>query len=130
VQQPAAGKANDIFTPIKDKGTIGSADNGAYTFTADDGAATRANGYAMAGDGFANNWRNNNLLNGETFAGNTAGLWLLDGLKNEVLAPNLVKLDLANGTLSISPVPEPSTYALFIAGLTVAGVVARRRRAA
>ena len=30
--------------------------------------------------------------------------------------------------LSVSPVPEPSTYALMLAGLGVLGFVARRRR--
>lgn len=35
-----------------------------------------------------------------------------------------------SGSFSGQPVPEPSTYALMIAGLAVAGVAARRRKAA
>jgi hypothetical protein len=31
-------------------------------------------------------------------------------------------------TSEVSPIPEPSTYALFAAGIGVVGVVARRRR--
>ena len=131
IQQPA--NSNDIFTPIANRGTIASADNGAYTFTAADGIASRANGYAMAGDGFANEWRNNNLLKGETLADVQTGLWILDGLAKERLLGTL-DLDVANGTLTyniaLAPaVPEPSTYALVIAGLAIAGAAARRKKA-
>lgn len=118
----------DIFSPINGKGTHGSAANGAYTFTSADGATTRANGYAMADDGFAYNWRTGNLLNGETFAGTEATLWVLDGLAKERKF-NTVNLNVAGGQLVMGAVPEPSTYALMFAGLVVAGVVARRRAA-
>jgi len=137
LQAIAGGKANDIFFPIATRGTIASADNGAYTFTAADGNATRANGYAMAGDAFGNNWRNNNLLNGETFAGTAAALWLVDGLAKETKALYTVNLDVAKGqlvygtpTVVVTPeVPEPTTYALLVTGLAVVGAAARRRRA-
>lgn len=137
LQQVAGNGSNDIFTPLQSpvtgfKGTIGSADNGAYTFTADDGAATRANGYAMAGDGFGNNWRNNNKLQGETFAGNAAALWLVDGLAKETKALYTVSLNVADGQLvygTVPSVPEPSTYAMLVAGLAMVGALARRRRA-
>ena len=125
----------DIFTPIATKGTIGSADNGAYTFTAADGATTRDNGYMMADDGFSSNWRLSNKLGGTVDAGVTNGLWLADGgtAGNERLLGR-VTFSTANGTLTYtnvvtSNVPEPSTYALALMGLVVAGVAARRRRA-
>ena len=138
VQAIAAGKANDIFAPITNKGTIGSADNGAYTFTTADGAASRANGYAMAGDAFGNEWRSANSLVGETLASKTTALYAVDGAGKRIqLGANtpgkgLVQLDVATGTLSytVSAVPEPSTYAMLVAGLVVAGAAARRRRAA
>jgi PEP-CTERM motif len=150
----AAGKPNDIFTPqngqtvgstvFPAKGTHGTAANGAYTFTPADGATTRANGYAMAGDGFGNEWRSANVLQGETLVGNTTGLYMVDGAAKKLRlgagtpGNGLVSLNAATGTLSymgstmpVTPaIPEPSTYALAIAGLAIAGVAARRRRAA
>jgi len=122
--------SNDIFTPIATKGTIGSADNGAYTFTSADGATTRGNGYVMAGDGFASNWRLGNKLGGTVDAGVENGLWLADTSGAEQLLGRIT-FSAANGTLTyVTPaVPEPSTYAMALLGLAVAGVAARRRRA-
>ncbi len=127
------GKTNDIFTPIANKGTNASVANGAYTFTTADGAATRANGYAMAGDGFGNEWRSNNVLQGETLVANTTGLWMVNG--NTIPAKYKigdVTLNAQTGvlTLATAPIPEPTTYALLITGLAVVGAAARRRRAA
>lgn len=127
----------DIFAPIANKGTIGSAANGAYTFTPAEGATTRANGYAMAGDGFGNEWRSFNVLQGETLASNTTALYVVDGAAKKIqlgattAGKGVVELDVATGTLSysVSAVPEPSSYAMMIAGLAVAGAIARRRRA-
>lgn len=134
LQQIAGGKSNDIFTPIANKGTIASAANGAYTFTAADGATTRANGYAMAGDAFGNEWRSNNVLNGETFASSTASLYVVDGLAKKFQLGGTLSLNATTGVLalttSVTPsVPEPTTYALLVSGLVVVGAMARRRRA-
>lgn len=124
----AGGKANDIFTPIANKGTIASAANGAYTFTAADGATTRANGYAMAGDGFANEWRTANQLQGETNASSFTSLYIVDGAGKKFELEGTLSLSAANGTLTLA-VPEPTTYALLVTGLAVVGAAARRRRA-
>lgn len=138
LQNIAGGQPNDIFQPIANKGTIGSVANGAYTFTTADGAALRANGYAMAGDAFGNEWRSNNVLFGETLASKTTALYVVDGNAKKLRlgagtpGDGVVALDVATGTLSytVSAVPEPSTYAMLVAGLVVAGAAARRRRAA
>ena len=117
----------DIFTPQNSRGTHATAANGAYTFTAANGAATRANGYAMGGDGFSANWRGFNPMKGETFADTATYLWAVDGLGNERILAYEVTLNVADGTL-VAAVPEPSTYALMVAGLAVAGIAARRRK--
>lgn len=133
--QIAGGKQNDIFTPIATRGTNATDANGAYTFTAADGIASRANGYAMAGDGFANNWRNANQMMGETLVSNTTALWSVNGLGQKFQLNGTLSLNASAGVLSfavptVAPaVPEPSTYALMVAGLAVVGAVARRRRA-
>lgn len=128
VQAIAGGKANDIFTPIANKGTIASAANGAYTFIAADATPSRANGYAMAGDAFGNEWRSNNSLIGETLASETTSLYIVDGAGKR-LELGTLSLRADNGTLTLA-VPEPTTYALLVTGLAVVGAVARRRRAA
>lgn len=122
----------DIFSPVNSRGTHSSAANGGYTFTAADGATTRANGYAMAGDGFSNEWRGFNVLKGETFAGVESYLWAVDALSGERRLGS-VNLNVAGGQLVMNmpaAVPEPSSYALALTGLVAAGFVARRRRAA
>lgn len=123
--------SNDIFTPIATKGTIGSADNGAYTFTSADGATTRSNGYVMAGDGFGNNWRTGNKLGGTVDAGVENGLWLADTSGAEQLLGRIT-FSAANGTLTYTTaaVPEASTYSMALIGLVVAGIAAARRRRA
>lgn len=128
LQAIAGGLPQDIFQPISNKGTIASAANGAYTFTAADGAADRASGYAMAGNGFGNEWRSNNVLLGETLASNTTSLYIVDGAAKKFQLTGALSLNAATGTLTLA-VPEPTTYALMVAGLAVVGVAARRRRA-
>lgn len=125
---------NSIFTPLANKGTIDSADNGAFTFTAADGdASTKADGYVVAGNGFADNWRNANKIGGTKYANEENGLWLVDGgtAGADQLLGRLI-FNTATGTLTytnVPSVPEPSTYAMALMGLAVAGLMARRRRA-
>ena len=40
---------------------------------------------------------------------------------------NIVTFDLADGIVIIDPVPEPSTYVLFVLGVLTLVIVARRR---
>ncbi|MBH1987020.1 MAG: PEP-CTERM sorting domain-containing protein [Burkholderiales bacterium] len=91
----------------------------------------------MAGDAFGNEWRSNNVLGGETLASKSTALYLVDGATKKAIAggaatPGVLRLDASTGVLSytVSAVPEPSTYAMLVAGLVVAGAAARRRRAA
>lgn len=139
LQQIAAGKVNDIFTPIANRGTIASVANGAYTFTSADGVATRSNGYVMAGDAFANEWRNNNVLQGETLASNITDLYVVDGTGKSLKLGLGLSLSAASGVLTnvldynygldhpVSTTPEPGGWALLAAGLAVVGSALRRQ---
>ena len=64
-----------------------------------------------------------------------AGSW---NIASTLLAPGSYVLEIAgkvtgtvrgnyNGTLNVSPVPEPETYGMMLAGLALVGVVARRK---
>lgn len=144
---------NSLFDAnIVNKGTLSSADNGAWTFAAAvDGANTPANGYVIDSTIFGTNWRTRNLLgNAIVLSGANQNLWLADGDGFEKRVGQLpvgetaagflnnsttLRFDAAAGTLTMSTpgtvaaIPEPSTYALAIVGLALAGVAARRRRA-
>jgi len=144
----SAGLLNN--TNVTSKGTLSSADNGAWTFaaTAGDGAATAANGYVIDSTIFGTgNWRTKNVLTTPTVLdGAQQNLWLADATGNEIRLGQLpvgqtvpgflnnsttLVFNSVTGTLTMSTpaVPEPSTYAMALVGLALAGVVARRRRA-
>jgi PEP-CTERM motif len=133
------GKTSDVFTALTDKGTITSADNGAYTFTAADGQTSRLNGYVVAGDGMANNWGNANLLGGTVPYDQQNGLWAMDARNSNPVGGTIittrllgtVALDVVAKTLTYTaqPVPEPTSYAMMMLGLAAIGLMARRRRA-
>lgn len=143
ILQVTNGGLRDIFSPLNGSnnggvglGTIVSADNGAFTYAAGDGATSRSAGYVVAGDAMANNWVNGAKLGATVDAGVENGLWLGDG--GTAGAERLigrVTFNAVAGTMTFtnvvatSNVPEPSTYALALMGLAVAGVAARRRRA-
>jgi hypothetical protein len=60
-----------------------------------------------------------------------AGSYRIGGLLDQSLLFDGQRLDATAGALrlSVAPIPEPSTYALLLAGLGVVGLLARRRRA-
>ncbi len=135
ILQVTNGGGRDIFTPLNTNGfgTIMSADNGAFTYAAGDGATSRQAGYVVAGDGMASNWVNGAKLGATVDAGVQNGLWLGDG--GTAGAERLigrVTFSAANGTLTYTTaaVPEASTYSMALIGLVVAGIAAARRRRA
>jgi hypothetical protein len=78
----------------------------------------RVTGGDWAARTLANTWLG--IVNAGTYAiGYSLGIW--DG-------PNTTQ-DLAVFSKVVSPVPEPETYAMLIAGLGLMGFIARRRRA-
>lgn len=141
-------QSNTLFgSTIINKGTLSTADNGGWTFSgAVDGAANATNGYVLDTTVFSPNWKGKNMLT-TPFVGDGAqqNLWLADatGAEKRVgdlgeLAPGYLNnsttlvFNAAAGTLTMSTpaaVPEPSSYALALVGLALAGVAARRRRA-
>ncbi|WP_290902697.1 PEP-CTERM sorting domain-containing protein [Aquabacterium sp.] len=139
---------NTLFgATIINKGTLSTADNGGWTFAAAvDGANTATNGYVIDSTIFGTNWKTRNVLGSSiVLDGASQNLWLADGLGNEkrvgdalVATPGFLNnsttlvFNSAAGTLTMSTaaaIPEPSTYAMALVGLALAGVVARRRRA-
>jgi len=138
---------NSLFgATVINKGTLSTADNGGWTFAAAvDGAATAQNGYVIDSTIFGTNWRTRNVLgNAIVLDGASQNLWLADALGNEKRVGDALEtvpgflnnsttlvFNAAAGTLTMSTpaVPEPSTYAMALIGLALAGVVARRRRA-
>ncbi|MBT9609311.1 MAG: PEP-CTERM sorting domain-containing protein [Aquabacterium sp.] len=141
---------NSLFgATVVNKGTLSTADNGAWTFAAAvDGAATATNGYVIDSAIFGTNWRTRNLLgNAIVLDGASQNLWLADASGAEKRVGQLpvgqtaagflnnsttLVFNSAAGTLTMSTaaaIPEPSTYAMALVGLALAGVVARRRRA-
>lgn len=135
--------------------TVASADNGAFTYAAVDGvSATSANGYVVASTAFGTNWQTKDVMINSITTASKNNLWLLQGNgTNTRIASytgdaaeltnggNLLNnagtfyFDIASKTLTWetaavqAAVPEPSTYALALMGLVVAGAVARRRAA-
>jgi len=64
-----------------------------------------------------------------TFANQVgAGTWIIHWLNNGGNVPDFSNLTLFARDVAVTPVPEPETYALFLAGLAAMSFVARRRR--
>ena len=59
-----------------------------------------------------------------------AGSYRIGGFLGQSLLLDGLRLDATAGALrlSVAPIPEPSTYAILLAGLGVVGLISRRRR--
>jgi hypothetical protein len=132
------------------KGTVVSNANGAFTFAAADGvAATSANGYVVATTAFGTNWLGKDVMTNSITTAAQNNLWQLNGLGVNTrvgsyagTAGNSTSLLNNAGTFTFNteaktltwetatPVPEASSYALALTGVVLAGMAARRRRAA
>ncbi len=58
----------------------------------------------------------------------TPGTWKIEWLNNGGNVPDFSNLTLFARDVVTTPVPEPETYALMLAGLGAMGFIARRRR--
>ncbi len=117
-----------LIDSIVSKGTIGSADNGAYAMGSADtasyvGATTVYGATANVG------WRNQIKWNTWLADGDVSAFTQLNATGTEALIAN-ASFQLTGTTLTytVTAVPEPTTLALALAG--VAGLVVSRRRAA
>jgi hypothetical protein len=61
-------------------------------------------------------------------ASGDTGSWKINWLNNGEQVPNYSSLSLFVRDVAVTPVPEPETYALMLAGLAAVGFMARRRR--
>lgn len=116
-----------LVDSIANKGTIGSADNGAYSMGSTDasyvGSTTVYGATANVG------WRNQIKWNTWLADGDVSALTQLNANGSEALIANAsFKLTGTTLTYTVTAVPEPTTLALALAG--VAGLVVSRRRAA
>ena len=71
------------------------------------------------------------LFDDQPLVGNvvTPGTWSIHWLNNGGQVPDFSNLELFARDAVTTPVPEPETYALFLAGLGMMGFMARRRKA-
>jgi hypothetical protein len=70
------------------------------------------------------------LFDDQTMIGNqlTSGTWAIEWLNNGGQVPDFSNLTLFARDVVTTPVPEPETYAMMLAGLGMMGYMARRRR--
>ena len=99
-----------VFTPVNFADTFTGAGNSGFVFALDSAQAAAAQAAAFAGGGFGSN-----LIGLTAAASNATG-----GLETFFVA--------SGGGGVTTPIPEPETYALMLAGLGALGFVAKRRR--
>jgi hypothetical protein len=70
-------------------------------------------------------------INGVLFTTDSGAIWNLWGntpTNYELYSYSPVAVDVRGGSMSLTAVPEPETYAMMLAGLGLMGFVARRRK--
>lgn len=138
----AVAVGHDMYNLLAPK--LGTVDNGSYF-----APSSTDSGFIANTAIFGTNWQQN-LKWQTTTANNQTNFWVANGDDTETNVGNITDpdadytgllnkrgtftLDRANQTLTwqtaaVAAVPEPGTYALFLGGLAVMGLVARRRNA-
>lgn len=135
---PVTGGTFD-YSGTKDSSFYVLLDAGTYSFQ----SQVDAQGEQLAGAWFSYSQAKNQggkddiadftSITSQSFAGSVASLTLAAPTKifvdvNTILGKKAGKDASFEGTLTISPVPEPATTALLLAGLGMIGFVGRRRR--
>jgi hypothetical protein len=102
---------------------------GFATGVANAGVQTISSGYGIASSGYNASWKSGIIRSPTSYLNFSGGTALsnyslvIAGFK---LYPSVSAPD--HGDISISPVPEPETYAMMLVGLALLGLSARRRR--
>lgn len=68
------------------------------------------------------------LFEAEAVPGSGGNTWEINWLNNGGNVPNYSNLALFVRDVQVTPIPEPQSYALMLAGLAVVGSIVRRRR--
>lgn len=107
------------------KGTILSADNGAYAAASTDGSYV-GTAYSLTS---INGWKNSVKWKTWGDSGDTLGLTQLNANGTEIALTGEFTFDAASGqlTYATAAVPEPESYALALIGLVAIGAITRRR---
>jgi hypothetical protein len=129
---------NYVAAAVASGGTLTTANNGAATQTASNGVGYFADPAGMGAN--FNGWLTWGYLMSN---GQTSPFTRVHQFTNPLVfqfgnpttqddlspAPIGFTFDIATNTLTLAPVPEPSTYAMLLAGLAAVGFMARRRKA-
>lgn len=107
------------------KGTILSADNGAYAAASTDGSYV-GTAYSLTS---INGWKNSVKWKTWGASGDTLGLTQLNANGTEIALTGEFTFDAVSGqlTYATAAVPEPESYALALIGLVAIGAITRRR---
>jgi hypothetical protein len=132
---------NNSFTLQFDFATTSPHPQGAGAFLGANGGSPNSGGWILSDTAYGFVRLFPDSLSWErvsyTFRGTSTNLFLEDWSNAPYAAPNTIffrnmKLTdnsegIAIGTLSVNPVPEPRTFALWMAGLAIAGLMTRRQ---
>ena len=138
----AFGSGWDLLAKIDANGLVNSGNpivyNGINFFSSITGVPGTSGGWTLSSDqgvtldlAFAMHASNRSgafLFDDLGLVGGGTGSWAINWLNNGGQVPNYSNLTLFVRDVVVTPVPEPQTYALMLAGLAAAGFIARRRR--
>ncbi len=139
----AFGAGWDLLAKIDANGLVNGGNpivyNGINFFSSITGVPGTSGGWALSSDqgvtldlAFAMHASNRSgafLFDDLGLVGGGSGSWAINWLNNGEQVPNYSNLTLFVRDVVVTPIPEPQTFALMLAGLAAVGFIARRRSA-